>query len=58
MVQFLFKICLTNLLYTYFPPRSPEKTAAIKHRITAIIKAVVNADINGVAIALGKKVWL
>lgn len=32
--------------------------AAIKHRIAAIMNGVVSAVMKGVAMALGKKVWL
>ena len=55
MVQFLNKICLTNLYIGIFLFAALKKTAAIKYRIAVIIRAVVNADINGAAIALGKR---
>ena len=39
-----------------FGPLSAENTAAKKHSTAAMMKAMVNADMNGVAIALGKNV--
>lgn len=35
-------------------PLSPEQTAAAKHRNAAKINAIVKADMNGFAMALGK----
>ena len=43
---------------TVFLPLKLENAAARKHRIAAITKAVVNAVMNGAAMAFGKKVWL
>ena len=43
---------------TVFFPLKLENAAARKHRIAAITKAVVNAVMNGEAMAFGKNVWL
>ena len=49
---------LPFLAQLVFLPLNPEKTAAKKQRIAANMKAVVSAVMKGVAMALGKKVWL
>ena len=44
------------LTQTVFLPLNPENRAAKKHKTAAKMKAVVNAVMNGEAMAFGKKV--
>jgi len=43
---------------TVFLPLNAENKAAAKQSMAAMMKAVVSAVMKGVAMALGKKVWL